>query len=1009
MGLTNKQKQAIDFDQGKCLVAAGAGSGKTKVLTSRIFQLVAEGKAKLSELLVLTFTNKAAHEMKMRVRALFAEDPKFQSLLPEVESAKIMTFDAFALDLVKRYRYEFGLDKGINLLDKCFFDIKTEELLDEVLNEHYQKALAGNDPLFAKIAVKLSPYDDDNLKTYVKALLALADKKPDRRAFLEGGALATFEKSYVEAALLKIEEKKRADLRTYYEEMSLVDTEGRLEKEFAFIDTILATSGFDEFAAAYKGSWPRITKLDEDVKAYRNLMKDRYVKNDATFFSRSKQAWIDDYLSTKPYVEVCLLIASEVEKRLSAYKKEKGAYDFPDIALFAKQIVASPFGEKVKNQFRYVMVDEYQDTSDLQEDFINAMGVPNVFLVGDIKQSIYGFRNANPRLFAEKFEQYGKGIGGTLITLDDNFRSREQVLASINETFSSIMSEELGGIDYSKGQALNFGNHGYDATKGAAPYGPEVITYEKQKYKNDDHVALVLARDILAKIKNHYQVKDGDGTRDIRFGDFAILTRKGITLKRYEKVFRSMNIPIAVSADENAFDMDVMMVMSSLVEWLSLYEEEKPADSKILHHAVSLKRSFLLNKTDEAIYFETQQGLDRDYLVTKVHDFYLSHKDCPLPTLIQEAISAFDFPGALLRLGEVKANFDLLSYFVKLAENATRLGMGLKEFAAFLRRRKELSVELKVSSPLESSDAVSLMTIHKSKGLEFPFVYFPSLNAKFHTFKGDGASGFVSSLNHGPVMPIFDNPEGRNLFYELEKKESGLESKSEEMRILYVALTRTKEAYAVLLPTVGGEVIKPPSSIMKSQNHLGFLFFSSLLELPAVDGEGLPFAPVQLQNAVTQKEVALLDGPEVLAIEKEEEEKLPFSMPPSFGALRFGKRLHRYMEVVDLSTHDLSFIPSPHDRQIIEKVLNLPLFLAPNKTAFREFEFVGGDGKIGRIDLFFVYEDHIEVIDYKSLSIDDPKYKDQVKRYATHLNQVYGLPVTGYLLSLAEARLIKVE
>ena len=1006
---TPEQQKAIDFDQGKCLVAAGAGSGKTKVLTSRIFQLVTTGKAELSELLVLTFTNKAAHEMKMRVRGLFAENPKYASLVGEVEVAKIMTFDAFALDLVKRYRYQLGLDKGIDLYDSCFFAIKTDELLDQALARHYELANKGLDETFKTLILSGNATDDGDFKAFIKRILDVADKKTNRKEFLQKDCKTLLDEAHLQDLMHTLESKIRQAYRTYYEELSyLPEAEEYCQKEFLQLDEALATNSYDDLCEAMSLTARIKNGAPEELKSARSELRKKYINPYASYLKKKKQDWLDPLRESRPYVEKCLDIALEVQNGLDAYKKEKGIYDFADIALLARQIVSGPYGEEIKSQFKYVMVDEYQDTSDLQEDFLLALGVPNVFMVGDIKQSIYGFRNANPSLFAEKYEKYSHNVEGTLIPLDKNFRSREPVLDAINDVFSKVMSEKIGGIDYGKGQALAYGNDSYEASKDAEPYGYEVISFQRSKYKEEEKVGYLIGRDILRRIANHYQVQDKNGTRDIRFGDFAILSRTNYPLKAAEKALRALNIPVNVSIDRNGFDENVMIALSTLLLWIAMEMDGSSVPDKVVHYNVALRRSFLLAESDQHIYHERPK-IPEDDLTKKVQTFALAHKEDPLGELVEHAIDEFGFVEATLRLGEVKDNFNLLSYFVDLAKKASHIGMGIQEFAAFLKKRAELQLELPLSSGLESEDAVSLMTIHKSKGLEFPFVYGLRFHGLFRNVSKDGVSGFYVSPDYGIILPDFAHDNTPLLTSYLYKEKSKYEQKSEEMRLLYVALTRPRESFAVLTPKTEDEP-KPAKDPASARSYEDFLRASSFFDVSYIDGDSLPYVPVSSMKGIPEKNVSFPVPLEEKPIEEEQAEDRALSamIPP--GALRYGLRLHRYMEVVDFAKKDLSFITSPSDKEKISRVLALPIMNSDAKRKiYREFTFIGDDGKEGRIDLFFVYEDHIDVIDYKSVDIHKEEYQEQVHRYMDHLRKVFHLPVRGYLLSLGEATLIEVK
>ena len=1010
MKRTDKQQQAISFGEGNCLVAAGAGSGKTSVLTERIFQLVVSGKAKLSELLVLTFTNKAAHEMKMRVRDLFLKSKDYAHLVPEVEVAKIMTFDAFALDLVKRYSHQLGLEKGIDLIDECFFTIEAEKILEDVLAGYYHRALVGEDPVFSTLVKVICERDDDGLRAYIQSIRALADKKTDRAAFYRDYADQAFSEQEVKNRFAEFEDYLRSLLKRYYDTASLYDDgEGYFSKDILLLGQLLDAPTFEAMAALVPSKWPTAKTEDEELRNFRDKLKKECWAPVNAALKKTQAQWIAGYQANEPYVRLLVDIARQVDERLDEYKRAHGVYSFADIASLARRIVEGEYGPEVRQGFRYVMIDEYQDTNDLQESFIGALQVPNVFLVGDIKQSIYGFRNANPSLFAKKFAAYQKEQGGTLITLEHNFRSRKQVLDSINKTFGSIMTEKTGGIDYGNGQALEFGNHSYDATENNAPYGYEVLEYEKKEIRNEEWVGDIMAMDILTKIAGHYQVAGKDGqSRDIRFGDFAVLCRSAKDFETYERVFRAHQIPVLVAKEEKAFANDILIAMQSLIEWIDMEAQRIDDDDRLRHLYASLQRSFLFQKRDAEIFAALKgDGYLTDGFRDRIREFAFAHSDGTLPEMVKAACVEFGFIEKLPELREVKANFDCLSYFVSLAKSASSLGMGLHDFVLFLRKRVELQLDLDLPSKSEADNAVVIMTMHKSKGLEFPFVYFPSLNGQFQTNKGVTGAFHVSD-RYGLILPEIANKCGASFLHTLNKADYYAKNVSEEMRLLYVALTRAKESYCVLLPIKGGEPPKPPVSADKAKSHLGFLQLSTFFECPHRDGGSLSYPAPGQEESPKRLSLTFASPLPAFVPEPKAETKMAIPAVPNYGALRFGRRLHRALEVVDLSIRDLSFLENDSERKHLEKVLSLPVFNEGGK-AFREYAYLDEEGKQHRVDLFFLHEDHITVVDYKSANLDHPEYIAQVQGYCAYLEEVFHLPSEGYLLSLSEARLVKVK
>ena len=1016
---TDSQRLAIEAGAGNFLIAAGAGSGKTAVLTERIFRLVSEHDADpncgagLDSLLVLTFTEKAAAEMKAKVRRRILSEPTLRHLSGEVEGAAIMTFDAFARKLVSRYHYALGINEAIDVADGSVFEVERNRLLDEILEEEYAK---GN-PALLSFVEHYCIKDDETLRSFVLSCDALSDHKADKEGFLRDYDATYFSDGYIASALKEYEDYLRESLRQLSDQAaSLYANPDQSEAEEAFLAALLSHPDFDFLLKAFEEAAPYPGKIrakkgeapngDKDVH---DELKERYaeIASSASAFSDAKTLK-ERYLLTKPYIDLVLLLTRELNRRLDQRKKEAGMYSFADIATMARKIVALPeIGEEIRQKYRFVMIDEYQDTNDLQEAFISSLSQGrNVFAVGDIKQSIYLFRNANPSLFAAKRQAYSKGEGGELITLSENFRSREEILADINKIFSPIMRENLGGIDYRKGQALLYGNQSYE-TKGSADSHVEVFSYEKNPLMaNDETEARLIAEDILAKKCSGYQVlaKGVKGQaptlRPVDWGDFAILSPTKTKFDVFVKVFLEAGIPLQATDAGDALSLDVTMVYRRFVSLLA-HLDEKGYEASNKHAYLSIMRSFLYGAKDPDLYAAVTSG---KYLHSPLFETVRAMKKEAWKHSLKEVaewiLSEFHFADRLLLITDIKANYAQLRGFVDLAASLDRLGTSLTEYDEYFENAKNYEVGLPLETASDSPSVVSLMSIHASKGLEFKIVYVPGEATRFNLRDTYGA--FLADDRYGLLMPLLDGGEPRNIFHVLAKERKHQALVSEEMRLYYVALTRAEEKLILLKPQDEEGVssgLKGPSSFKD------FLLLSGFGH--EVMKKVVPFerGTLAAPEGAVSFDFRLISCPaKIQAHVRPSKESLE---PLDEGALEYGVRLHRYLELTDFVSKDISWISDPRAKTILEKVLSLPLFASlEGAKIFHEYAFYDETNDVhGSIDLLILFPSKALIVDYKSRSIDDPSYEKQVEAYAAYIRRATGLPVEKYLLSLSEGRL----
>lgn len=1030
MGWSEGQKKAIASREGRYLVSAGAGSGKTAVLTERIHELVEEGACSLDEMLVLTFTNKAAHEMKERTRKAFKNEPEKAA---QVESAAITTFDAFALSLVKKYHFALHLPSSIEVMDEGLLQIAKRKILDEILAERYEE----KDPLFLDFVRHYAIKDDDKIVEMTLKILAYAELTGDKRSFLANAVDQYFSVEFIDQSLADFAALIHGNLASLLEAAKLFENPDLAESETTFLSSFVDLQGYSALYTGLVGqTYPRKAGKKEDITPddgalHSALLKEFNLLRDAIVGFGDEESEKKRILSTKPYLTIWFSLAEELDLRLSAYKAEKGAYSFSDIAYLAMQAASIPaIQAELRGHYRYVMVDEYQDTSDLQEAFLERVAMGNFFAVGDVKQSIYRFRNANPIIFMENERTLKKESPQNLIALQDNFRSREEVLADINGLFAQVMSPELGDVDYQQNQALAFGNLDYVPSKGEEHH-LEILTYQKQAdLKKEECEARLIAQDIKEKLESAYPVKVAKGTalRPCQSGDFAILIARKRDFETYAKIFSEAKIPLSVSDDQDLSSQDVSSVFLSFLR-LPVVMDKNPQAEK--HCYASIMRSYLYEEKDEDLYQEIVSG---EYRSSELFKSIRAQKEALLKGNSEDGVAFYfdhyPFFDKLVRLGDVKANYERLRSFLLFAKQYDHLGGSYSDFVDHFSEMKKYDVDFALSSGSDDGDSVHLMSVHASKGLQFPIVYCPDLDAAVNLRSASDAFMVNSAGLEVPLTMEEGNP--LNVWHYLAHNDETVAAISERVRLFYVALTRAEEKIILIEKEDPTREIRRVDSVNILKMHTttdsdGNEATSAVISTPksfreflALSGVGFktsakmivkPLSPYKAYQAKSElplpehREISL--APKLLP--KVRASKVSKG-PLDEGALAYGTRLHRLLQLVDFETKDTSFIENPRERSIIDKVLALPLFADLHEAEiYPEYGFFDPLTNVhGSIDLLLIYPEKAVIVDYKAKSIEDPAYRKQLAYYAAYVKEAFGKESETYLLSIIDARVKRV-
>ncbi len=1025
---TAEQKQAIELEGKNIIVSAGAGSGKTAVLSERVLRKVKEG-IPITSILVLTFTKAAASEMKSRIRKKLVE----ANLLDQanlVDSAYITTFDSFSLAIVKKYHTKLNITKDVEITDEILINFEKKKILDEIMNDFYLSPKSN----FLKLINHFCLKDDERLKEYILNIYKKLELKYDKANFLNNYLTNFYTKENINKFVIEytsLLKEQIAEVKDLLKELSLyLDGSYIEEVEMSFSKLFTANTYKDIKLNLVDKIKPLPRNTQDEAKAIKeNIVKINKKLKDLTIYEDEEEI-INEIFATQDEAEAIINILKELDKRLTNFKKENNFYTFTDISKMAIDVVVenASVREELTNSFNEILIDEYQDTSDIQEKFISLIEKNNVYMVGDIKQSIYRFRNANPYIFKNKYDTYQDGLAGIKIDLLKNFRSRDQVLQNINMIFDLVMDDNIGGANYKKSHKMVFGNKSYE-TDGTTTqnYDIELLTYPKEikGTKKDELEAFIIASDINEKIASSYQIFDKDKKilRKATYSDFVILIDKGKCFDLYKRIFEYEKIPLAILREEKLGKTSDILVIKNLLRFLICLKEEK-YDTTFKYSFTSLARSFLFKMDDALIY---------DAFVNDTYSETDLYKKClPLIDKIDTTSPAeylyyildeLNYDEALISLGNINESRIREEYIYNLVKNYENMGRTIYEFADYLDELFSKDVELKFEKKESLDDAVRIMTIHKSKGLEFPICYFAGFTNQFNL--SELKDRIVFDNKYGLILPNVSTCYKDTILKTLLKHTTRKEEISEKIRLLYVAMTRAKEK--MLIVTKKLEPLETKEvPFYKKYNY--DTFYAILQSIYSSIEPFLHESSASINSAYKEikKNLDLTLADETpLIIEKcpvtyEEIETAHYSKEAHLinieekKAMAFGEEVHRLLEEIDFTNPDFSkYDVSNNIIENIKYFLNTPLIKENiNSKMYKEYEFIyENDDTLshGIIDLLIEREDKMLIIDYKLKNILDEAYDKQLNGYREFIEKKTKKKVDCYLYSIIDKNFREVE
>lgn len=1022
---TDEQKEAIYKEGTNIIVSAGAGSGKTAVLTERVLEKVKKGIS-VDNLLILTFTKMAAKEMRERIGEKLKENG-FTKELSKLDTADITTFDAYALSLVKKYHYYLNLSKDINIIDASVIGLYKEKMLKDIFEELY----TSEDSKFLNLIKEYALKDDKEIFNFILNINNKLDLKTNKREYLDSYISIKYNEENIDKDIdnyIKVILNLINNIRDYLE---YIDDSDYFDKIYKVLSPLLSSGDYDDIKLNIEVKLPIAKGVSDTTKEYKDKISNTIKEIKKLVIYDNYDSIKSGILKTKDYVEEIITIIKELDKRVSEYKSKYNYFEYGDISSYAIELVKNntEIREEIKNNLNEIMIDEYQDTNDVQEEFIAYISNNNVYMVGDIKQSIYRFRNANPYIFKNKYDSYSKNINGIKIDLNKNFRSREEVINNINLMFDRIMDDTIGGASYKVSHRMVYGNPMYqgDGDNGVNN-NFEVYSYLNDTiFKKDEVEAFIIASDIKNKIINGYPIfgKDTKGIRKAKYSDFAILLDSSKSFELYKKILEYNDIPTSIVKSVNLTDGEVITIIKNIIGFI-IKIKDNVIDNEFKKLFISIARSFLFNLDDNIIfdYFLNNNFKDSDiykisYGITKDLD------TISLDEIIDIIIDKYDFYNKLFLLGDYSSNIIRIDKLKEITSNLTNLDYDIYKYSEYLEDIIESGMKIEYNVTESSNNTVKIMTIHASKGLEFNVCYYGGLYSKFNI--REAISKFSYDDKYGIIIPYKDKFLYNTIYHNLSYRNYVLENISERIRLFYVALTRAKEKMIFILPENTKEKAGYISDIIDDSIRSKYNSFASIMyslesitksyykniDINSIDlSKNYNLVKNDNYNKLLGRVEDKLDVQDInIDIQKEEEKSfskknIHITSKEEQDRLDYGKKVHELFELTDF--HNTSNLTGKN-REIITNFLDKVNI--DNADIYKEYEFIYEEDNTtyhGIIDLMLVYKDNIKIIDYKLMNISDEAYLKQLNGYKDYIENRFNKPTNIYLYSVTNNTLEKI-
>ena len=1033
MDWTDNQNDAITKYGSNIIISAGAGSGKTAVLSERVLHHVKNGIG-IDEMLILTFTNAAAEEMKRRIRKKLIKN-KLNDEANKIEISYITTFDAFALSLLKKYSYTLNISKNINIIDDSIISLKKEEILNSIFDKYY----SNKNELFLKLLNDLTLKDDKEVFDAVLDLNKALDNEIDKESYLNKYLVnyyndinvnniiddyITFLKNKIRQIKLQLDNISNYVDSSYYEEL------------YDSLKDLINSNTYEEILYNCNNvNMPKLPKKTDEASAIKDeikKIKDELVES--TKYS-SVEEIINSIYSTKDYVDILIKILLELNERLTDYKRSINSYEFIDIAKMAIKILQDneDIRLELKSKFKEILIDEYQDTNDLQDIFMSLIRDNNEYVVGDIKQSIYRFRNANPNLFKLKYDNYSNSETDLKIDLKENFRSREEVIKNINLIFNLIMDETIGGANYVLEHQMIFGQNKYK-NENNFDYNMEILNYnidEDIKYTKTEIEIFTIAKDIKDKVNNKFKISYEENnvfkTKDVDYGDFCILIDRSKHFTMYKKVFEYLNIPVTIMKDTkitDSLDIDIIKNIYNLI----IYIKNNDLKEKFRYSFMSIARSYLFEYTDNQILtIFNNEDYDNNEIYQITKDIANRVDNLTNKQIYELIIEKFNIYEKLIKVGNIKEHITILDYISNIIDNLDKVGYTYIDFKEYLDNIIAKDLDISLSLNKEETNSVKIMTIHASKGLEFPICYYPCLHESFNIT--EVKEKYAYNKKYGIITPYLDNGGIKTtIIKDMFKKDYYDEEVSEKLRLFYVALTRAREKMIFVTSLDENVLAYKDGEVIDDNTRNKYRSFNDILNsiykyikkyITNININELPLTKaynyqkdnnikIESGNILTVNE--LLNDNTTIESKHFSKESHTIYTKDEQNNIELGLKMHYILEVTDFNNPNYDDL-NEYEAILLKKFIDTKIYDgAINVYKELEFYYQGDDTlEHGIIDLLLVFDDYNIIVDYKLKNVQDEAYIKQLSGYKDYIEKITKKKTETYLYSIIDGTITEIK
>lgn len=1101
VSFTPEQQKVIDTHGCNLLVSAAAGSGKTAVLVERIIQMIANDKqpVDIDRLLVVTFTNAAASQMRERISLAISkrleqepDNAHLQRQAALIHNAQITTIDSFCLFVIRNNFNEIALDPGFRVVDEGELNLLKQEVLQELLEECYADKENNSDFLYM-VEYFSTGNQDKNIEEYILKLYQFAISNPwplewlqERKGDYKITDVTKLDEClwvqegcrYIGKLLATCVERVEQCIRICEQPDGPYMYGELLEAEQQMLEKVSRLSTFTELYEAWETiHFDRLPgKKDDSVSGFKrtliqNIRKDiKGVIADIgeSYFTFSPEMIVKKMEKANRAVEALIDVACAFLTHLEERKRKENMIDFSDMEHLALQVLLkktehgyepTEAARDYRKHFYEILIDEYQDSNLVQELLLRSIsgeeeGNHNRFMVGDVKQSIYKFRLARPEILMEKLNSYSiEESECQRIDLHKNFRSRREILEGINFLFGQIMSTDLGGVAYDEDAMLNpgavFADDEADSTESASEHAVECLFLTKAETDDDElsakgKEALLIATRIKELVGSFLVQDDETGVmRCAKYSDIVILLRSNAGWdEEFRKVFEKEQIPTYIASRTGYFQTREVQVVLQLLRVLDNPMQDIPLfgvlksyfadfteEEVAFLHACSQKRyATLWEQLQEFLLSEETAG--NQALQSKVQDFlhfvekYRQKTTyTPIHELLQELLiesGYLQYVTALPAGGQRRANIEML--LTRAAGFEQTSYYGLFHFVRYMEQLEKYEVDYGEANILdEQADVVRLMSIHKSKGLEFPICFAAGMAKRFNMQDGNGR--LIADIDLGIGVDYVDfeqRVQSKTLRKNVIAQKMRQDNIGEELRVLYVAMTRAKEKLiitgvipeaekvllSVALQQQCSETILPFATRCSARSYLDFLLPALCRHVAFEEAFGeqegnnvlLPDSPdisiilksmddiaaSQLQEAITQigerqrLELAETDAMQLQQLKQKFERTYPFS----------------YLEKLYTKT-TVSELKKAASEELYEKTFAKPLYepeeVIPYIPSFIEESKMSGTARGS------AYHRVMELLKWEKLAIlAQNEWKEEIEREITddiesgQISQEYG-------------------